>query len=113
MKIMNTPNRGNLQTPIYLPLIAVVSLCCLLLSGCGSASLPTPSGPSSGKLAIEPMTAVNVSAKTGYLSGSLPHPHVDDELCVRASNVLRNDTELAFLSNSNPADMLHFHNGQR
>jgi hypothetical protein len=47
MNIMRTRNLENLQTTFYLPLVAFVSLGCLLLSGCGSASLPSTDGQSS------------------------------------------------------------------
>jgi hypothetical protein len=63
---------GKLQTPIYLPLIAIVSLGSLLLSGCGSASLPTTAGQTPGKLVIEPMTTVNVTASQGYFQDPYP-----------------------------------------
>jgi hypothetical protein len=70
---MNIMRTRNPQPLFHLPLIAIVSLGCLLSSGCGSASLPsTTDGQSSGKLAIEPMTAVNVSTMQGYFQDPYP-----------------------------------------
>jgi hypothetical protein len=48
MNIMRTRNLRNLQTLVYLPLVAVMPLVCILLSGCSLASSPSSTSPPTG-----------------------------------------------------------------
>ncbi len=55
---------------------AVGLLLCAMVAGCGSSagtgSTTSPPTSSSGQIVVEPMTTVNVSAKTGYFSDPFP-----------------------------------------